>query len=127
MPGFPGSAAAGALELVRSCSGYGQGGRKNVRIPRGSRSVAGANSFVRKFSCKRHAFLSAASVVAAMNFHVLVVGYGSDQAEHVFAAIRLKAVEENGIRGGVLARELEFGIAYDDFTLIVDAKLTAHL
>jgi hypothetical protein len=50
-------------------------------------------------------------VVGAVNFHVLVIGYRSGQAEDVLAAIGVEAVKENGIRRTVFAGQLQFRIA----------------
>jgi hypothetical protein len=53
---------------------------------------------------------------------VLVVGDGIDEAEDVLAALGIEAVEENGVGGAFFAGQLEFGIAYDDFAFVVNAK-----
>jgi hypothetical protein len=41
-----------------------------------------------------------------MYFHVLVVGYGSGQAEDVLAAVGVETIEEDGVGGAVFASQL---------------------
>jgi hypothetical protein len=58
---------------------------------------------------------------------MFVIGHGIDEPEDMFTAIGIETVQQNGIGGAVLLRQLQFGIAHDDFAIVGDAQLGSDL
>jgi predicted secreted protein len=73
------------------------------------------------------AFSSRNSIVAAMNFQVLMICHRILQAQYVLTGRRIKAVQQDSVGRTFVPDKFEFRVVNDDVAVFLDSKFAANL
>jgi hypothetical protein len=67
------------------------------------------------------------SVVGPVNFHMFVVGDRLNQTKDVFILFLVETVEQDCVRGPIIARQFQFGIVHGHVAIVSNAELGSDL
>jgi hypothetical protein len=71
--------------------------------------------------------LAQQSVVAAMNFHMAMIGHRFEQPQHMLAGRGVETVNQYSVRSAIVGSKLKLGIVDHDVPIVLDSKLGSDL